>query len=144
MSETDWLTRTRWIMYGAASSLVESLQDQTKAQANWEKYVPKLTDVSAWESLAAELASKGAITEAEARRYVEERFKPQAQSQTPPQADPKPVAIEIEELPAQDSASSTDATPITAEDIAELMELTRQIETLRLDLEKRRLDGDPL
>ncbi|MEN9204408.1 MAG: hypothetical protein Q6J68_06890 [Thermostichales cyanobacterium SZTDM-1c_bins_54] len=140
MTETDWFTRTRWIVYGAASSLIESLQDQSKAQANWEKYGSKLTDVNAWDSLASELASKGAVTEEEARRYVEEMLNPKTSSPETPASNPGPVPIKIHEVVQE--AEATDTTPISAADIAELMDLTREIENLRLDLEKRRLDGD--
>ncbi|GAB4217741.1 MAG: hypothetical protein OHK0012_23380 [Synechococcales cyanobacterium] len=136
MNETDWLTRTRWIMYGAASSLVESLQDSQKAQENWQK-------LSNLDALTAELVAKGEITEAEARRYVEQMLAAKSEG-TPPATTPTPSAsaptvIEIVEEP---TAPPPTGDPVNADDIADLMDLTRQIESLRLDLERQRLDSD--
>jgi polyhydroxyalkanoate synthesis regulator phasin len=148
----DWFTRTRHIFYGTASSLVEMLQDPQKRTENLNKLSLDLGE------LADELAAKGALTEAEALEYVEQLRTLQSQ----PAQDPgvstgannqqAPVTIDIQDaetMPPESSPADPKPTePVTSDpsnrvsqaDIQALMDLTRQVESLRLDLERARTD----
>lgn len=150
----DWFTRTRHIFYGTASSLVEMLQDPQKRTENLNKLSLDLGE------LADELAAKGALTEAEALEYVEQLRTLQAQPAQDPtgvSSNQAPVTIEIEDIEIQnaetmppgsnpadpkpiESATSDPSNRVSQEDIQALMDLTRQVESLRLDLERSRTD----
>lgn len=145
----DWFTRTRHIFYGTASSLVEMLQDPQKRTENLNKLSLDLGE------LADELAAKGALTEAEALEYVEQLRNLQAQPAQDPtgvRSEPAPVTIEIQDAetmpPGSNPADPKPIEPITSDpsnrvsqaDIQALMDLTRQVESLRLDLERARTD----
>ena len=138
----SWMTRARHIFYGTASSVVEMLQDPDKRTENINKLSLDLGD------LADDLATKGALTEAEALQYLEHLQaiqKQQAAEATNQTSSPSaPVTITIQD--ADDSGSSVVLDPenqVSQDDIQALMDLTRQVESLRLDLERSRTDHQP-
>lgn len=156
-----WLTRARHIFYGTATSVIEALQDPDKRDENLAKLGMDLGD------LADELAGKGALTEAEALEYVQQMQRIQ-QEQTPsaapvtidiedPDADSQgskntDLRVETFELPIEPEVKIGDPseavevvveTPdnrVSQQDIQALMDLTRQVESLRMDLERQRAD----
>ncbi|NJL99525.1 MAG: hypothetical protein HC818_07890 [Synechococcaceae cyanobacterium RM1_1_27] len=132
----SWMTRARHIFYGTASSVVEMLQDPDKRTENINKLSLDLGD------LADELATKGALTEAEALQYLEQLQTIQKQQAAPAPNPSAPVTIIIQD--AQDSGPSVVLDPenqVSQDDIQALMDLTRQVEALRLDLEHSRTEG---
>jgi polyhydroxyalkanoate synthesis regulator phasin len=104
------------IAIGATTSLVESIQDSLKRDEN----VAKLrTD---WTLLAEEWAEKGAVTEQEARSFVDNWMAQQGGSTA-----------------SSPSTVYTSQAPTTSPDIkSDLQELTEQIAAIRLELEKMR------
>ena len=136
------MTRARHIFYGTASSVVEMLQDPDKRTENISKLSLDLGD------LADVLATKGALTEAEALQYLEHLQtiqKQQAAEKANGAPSPSaPVTITIQD--AEDSISPMILDPenqVSQDDIQALMDLTRQVESLRLDLERSRTDQQP-
>lgn len=140
----DWFTRARHIMYGTASTLLEMVQDPKKRDEGFGRLSQDLT------TLADELAEKGEQTEREALQFLET-------TQSSPPVDPSPstVVTPQPEATKKENEPNLKNTPnpvspspkgsksdntVTSEDIADLMSLTRQIESLRLDLEQKRLD----
>lgn len=124
---SDWFTRARHIFYGTATALVEILQDPEKRTENLNRLSMDLGQ------LAAELEQKGELIEQEAVRYVESLRDPGANA---PSASPDSEAP-VENAPPT-PASSPNKPAISREEMAELMELIYQIESLRLDLERLR------
>ncbi len=118
---SDWFTRARHIFYGTATALVEILQDPEKRTENLNRLSMDLGQ------LAAELEQKGELIEQEAVRYVESLRDAAANA---------PTTVPDSERPASPSAPA----PISKEEMAELMELIHQIESLRLDLERLRTE----
>jgi polyhydroxyalkanoate synthesis regulator phasin len=109
------------IALGATTTLVESIQDPLKRDEN----VAKLrTD---WTVLAEEWAEKGAVTEQEARSFMDNWLAQQRSS-----------------TPSSPSTASTSQGPTTSPDIkADLQELTEQVAAIRLELEKMRGSESP-
>jgi hypothetical protein len=150
-SSSDWFTRARHIFYGTATALVEILQDPEKRTENLNRLSMDLGQ------LAEELEQKGELTEQEAIRYLEglKDAATNAPSTAPDSETPVSTPSPAEPSPSVTSPSppptrAESPTPISKEEIAELMELTHQIESLRLDLERLRTDpaappsgGDP-
>ncbi len=150
-SSSDWFTRARHIFYGTATALVEILQDPEKRTENLNRLSMDLGQ------LAEELEQKGELTEQEAIRYLEglKDAAANAPSTAPDSETPVSAASPAETNPSATSPSppptrAENPTPVSKEEIAELMELTHQIESLRLDLERLRTDpaappsgGDP-
>jgi hypothetical protein len=150
----DWFTRARHIIYGTASTLVEMVQDPKKRDEGLSRLSRDLS------TLADELAEKGEQTEREALQYLETTQSSSSTSSTPVAPAPSSTGVSSqteatnkERVPdfknASDLASpkptsrvstSQPENKVTSEDIADLMALTRQIESLRLDLEQKRLD----
>ncbi len=138
----SWMTRARHIFYGTASSVVEMLQDPDKRTENISKLSLDLGD------LADILATKGALTEAEALQYLEQLQAIQKQQATEvsnrTSSPSAPVTITIQD--AEDPIPSVVLDPenqVSQDDIQALMDLTRQVESLRLDLERSRTEGQP-
>ncbi|MEN9222715.1 MAG: hypothetical protein Q6M04_09790 [Thermostichus sp. BF3_bins_97] len=143
-SSSDWFTRARHIFYGTATALVEILQDPEKRTENLNRLSMDLGQ------LAEELEQKGELTEQEAIRYLEGLKDAAANtpstapdSETPVSAPSpsEPVSSPTPTAPVAPTSTQTNKqTPISKEEIAELMELTHQIESLRLDLERLRTE----
>ncbi|MDX2272154.1 MAG: hypothetical protein NW237_09440 [Cyanobacteriota bacterium] len=133
----DWLTRARRIFYGTATALVEIIQDPDKRSENLNKLSLDLNQ------LADELAIKGEITEQEALRFIEQINQQNTadSSSAPPDDASSPVSPPP---PAPPPAPEGSPTPqVSSDEISELMELTRQIESLRMDLERLRTQDPP-
>jgi len=126
---SDWFTRARHIFYGTATALVEILQDPEKRTENLNRLSMDLSQ------LAAELEQKGELIEQEAIRYVESLRDPGANA---PSASPD-AGAPVENNPPT-TVSSPNKPAISREEMAELMELIHQIESLRLDLERLRTE----
>ncbi len=139
---SDWLTRARYLVYGTAASFVEMLQDPEKRTENISKLGMDI------DLLAEELVAKGQLTEQEAIQYVEQA---QAQAQvtedSDPAADPIPETESAQATedpdPAETSSPMAETARISPEDVSNLMGLTREIERLRMDMERFRTDAEP-
>lgn len=122
---TDLLQQGLRVTLGATASLIEILQDSQKRDENLNKLK---TDLS---QLADEWAEKGAVTEQEARSFVDTLLEQRQQSTT-------------SETPASDT-TATDSPPTTSPDIQlGLQELTAQIAAIRAELEKLRDPNPPV
>ncbi len=128
---SDWFTRARHIFYGTATALVEILQDPEKRAENLNRLSMDLAQ------LAAELEQKGELIEQEAVRYVESLRETTASTPTPLPNRERPASPSA---PAESNSATTASAPISKEEMAELMELIHQIESLRLDLERLRTE----
>ncbi|MEN9203593.1 MAG: hypothetical protein Q6J46_05860 [Thermostichus sp. DG02_2_bins_29] len=138
---SDWFTRARHIFYGTATALVEILQDPEKRTENLNRLSMDLGQ------LAEELEQKGELTEQEAIRYLEglRDAAANAPSTAPDRETPTSTPSSSEATSGSPPASTANSVPvakISREEIAELMELIHQIESLRLDLERLRTDPD--
>ncbi|MGQ9836975.1 MAG: hypothetical protein ACUVRV_03150 [Cyanobacteriota bacterium] len=135
---SDWFTRARHIFYGTATALVEILQDPEKRTENLNRLSMNLGQ------LAEELEQKGELTEQEAIRYLESLK--DATVNTPSTASDSETPVSTRRPPENSSEAAASLPPTSArpsvskEEIAELMELIHQIESLRLDLERLRTD----
>jgi len=132
---SDWFTRARHIFYGTATALVEILQDPEKRAENLNRLSMDLAQ------LAAELEQKGELIEQEAVRYVESLRDAAANAPATVSDSERPVSppAPAESTPPT-TASPAGPAPISKEEMAELMELIHQIESLRLDLERLRTE----
>ena len=109
------------ISLGATTSLVETLQDPQKREESLSQLRFELSQrVSEW-------AEKGAITEQEARRLIEQTWRQQGQPGRSPETE-TPSDIPV--------APPTTATSPSSQ--LEIEELTAQIAALRTELEKLR------
>ncbi|MEN9225106.1 MAG: hypothetical protein Q6L60_02200 [Thermostichus sp. HHBFW_bins_43] len=139
-SSSDWFTRARHIFYGTATALVEILQDPEKRTENLNRLSMDLGQ------LAEELEQKGELTEQEAIRYLEGLKDAAANTPSTAPDSEMPGSVPSPSEPVSSStatapvAPASTQTPISKEEIAELMELTYQIESLRLDLERLRTE----
>jgi polyhydroxyalkanoate synthesis regulator phasin len=123
---TQLLQKGLRVTLGATASLIEVLQDPEKREQNLARLRSDLSQ------LAEEWDTKGAMTEQEARNFVdtllEQRHRQQAQSSYDPTAQ----------------ASTATATPTAPPDVQlELQELTAQIAAIRTELEKLRNQNSP-
>lgn len=107
------------ITLGAATTLVETLQDPLQRERSLTNLSSKLGQLS------EEWAEKGAVTEQEAREFV---------SRTWGQAEPRSSTVTVD-VPATVPPSSTTA-PATVQ--ADLQELTAQITAIREEVERLR------
>jgi len=115
----DLMQKSFRVSLGATTALVESLQDPQKRDENWTKMQ---TDFG---QLTEEWAEKGAVTEQEARSFVDNLMSEPASQSTASTSDP--------------SSATTTGTPTADPDIQqELQELTAHIIALREELEKLR------
>ncbi|AMW27044.1 MULTISPECIES: hypothetical protein [Arthrospira] len=112
------------VTLGATSSLIEILQDPQKREANLETIQSQLNE------LAQEWAEKGAITEEEARSFVDTLLS-QSQSTQSSEVDSSNITTPT------DSTESEVSSPQTNE-ITEIQNLTSQIAKLREELERLR------
>ncbi len=107
------------IAVGATATLVESLQDAQKREETFAKI--QSPDLG---KLTEELAEKGAVTEQEARNFVETLL-----NQSQGTANPTPGATTADPTPASEPVASADSQQ-------EVRDLTAQIAALRAELEK--------
>ncbi len=122
---TDLLQQGLRVTLGATASLIEILQDPQKRDENLNKLK---TDLG---QLADEWAAKGALTEQEARSFVDTLLE-QRQRQTPSE-------------PSTADTTTTDSPPTASPDIQlGLQELTAQIAAIRAELEKLRDPNPPV
>ncbi|MFS8867598.1 hypothetical protein [Synechococcus sp. H65.1] len=127
---SDWFTRARHLFYGTATALVEILEDPQKRAESFSRLSVD------WAALATELEQKGEQIEQEAVRYLES-LRRQASKASDPAVDSQAPASP----PARSSSPTpAPAAPISQEEMAELMELIHQIESLRLELERLRTE----
>lgn len=119
-SLTQMLQKGLHVTLGAASSLVEALQNPQQREENLDKIQSQLNQ------LAEEWAEKGAVTEQEARNFVDTLLARRQDSQSysrsssSGQSTPTPTAV---------------ADP---EPVENIQELTAQIAALREELERLR------
>lgn len=118
---TQMLQQGFRVTLGATSSLIEILQDPQKREANLENIQFQLNE------LAQEWAEKGAITEEEARSFVDTLLSNSEQSQS----------SDIVNSTITTSAESESSTSSTNE-VTEIQDLTTQIANLREELERLR------
>ncbi|MCU0516569.1 MAG: hypothetical protein MUC60_06805 [Oscillatoria sp. Prado101] len=116
---TEFLQKGFRVTLGATSALIESLQDSQKREETFSKMQ------SDFGGLTEEWAEKGALTEREARNFVDTLLSQQGQ---PAAGDTTSTA---------GTTVNTSASPVTdPEDQKDLRELTAQIAALRAELEK--------
>ncbi|MGC9524338.1 MAG: hypothetical protein ACP5D7_02240 [Limnospira sp.] len=109
------------VTLGATSSLIEILQDPQKRDENLEKIQSQLSQ------LAEEWAEKGAVTEEEARSFVDTILSNSGQSEPG-------TTVNSGATPAPPPAP----TASSSGEIGEIQELTNQIATLRAELKNLR------
>ncbi|MBW4491974.1 MAG: hypothetical protein KME26_02485 [Oscillatoria princeps RMCB-10] len=124
---TEFLQKGFRVTLGATSTLIESLQDPQKGAQTLSKMQ------SDFGGLTEEWAEKGAVTEREARNFVDTLLTQQGQ---PAPGDTTSTA---------GTTVTTSASPVTEpEDQKDLRELTAQIAALRAELEKlQKQDSQP-
>lgn len=113
------LQKSFHVSLGATSALIEALQDPEKREENLAKLQLDFDD------LAQEWAAKGAVTEAEARNFVDNVLS-QTVEQVEHQASP--------ETPASQQTASTSMRDLGVQ--SELQGLTAQLAAIRTELEK--------
>ncbi len=116
---TEMIQKGFRVTLGATSALIDGIQDSAKREETLSKMQ------SDFGQLTEEWAEKGAITEQEARNFVDTLLKQQGQSagsETPPAGGTKATG-----------AATSDTDPRVQE---ELLELTAQLAALRNELQK--------
>lgn len=114
------------VAVGATASLIELLQDPQKQTENFNPWN------SDWDELTKQWAEKGEVTEREARNFVDNMWNQQTASGNSPSTDtPTP--------PSESSATPSDSEPEVS---SELQDLTKQIASLRAELEKLQQEKD--
>lgn len=109
------------VSLGATTSLIETLQDPQKREENLYQLNSQLTQ------RIAEWAEKGAITEQEARRFIDEMLRQRSNPErSPATATPSETVT---------TSPKTTASPNVQ---LEIEELTAQISAIRTELEKLR------
>ncbi|GAB4278642.1 MAG: hypothetical protein Fur0025_05320 [Oscillatoriaceae cyanobacterium] len=136
------------VAVGATASLIEILQDPSKREENLSKLN------SDWGVLAEELATKGELTEREARQFVENMWN---QQQSSPTGDGRPgegeqgrrgdsdPSADAQEGGRGDETPAPNATATADPEIqGELRNLTQQLAALRAELERlQQTDSNP-
>lgn len=126
---TQLLTKGFRVTLGAASSLVEILQDPHKRDENLSKLSSELNQ------LADEWAQKGEITEQEARNLVDSLLK------QPGKSEGQETNANSETVDIAAISSPAPGTPPKMEN--DIQDLTAQISALRAELEKLRSEDHP-
>ncbi|MGL5080344.1 MAG: hypothetical protein ACRC8A_02540 [Microcoleaceae cyanobacterium] len=121
-SLTQMLQKGLHVTLGAVSSLVEALQNPQRREEDLEKIQSQLNQ------LAEEWAEKGAVTEQEARNFVDTLLarRQDTQSYSRPNSS------------GQSTATTASATVADPEPVENIQELTTQIAALREELERLR------
>ena len=123
---TEFIQKSFRVSLGAAASAVEAIQDP---QASASKFSDIGTD---FERLADELEVKGALTEKEAREFVD-NFSDNFDGQWP-----NPFAPNA----ASDATVNTVAKPVADTGIqAEIKALTEQLSSIRQEIEQLKAQG---
>lgn len=111
------LQRGFHVTLGATASVVEILQDPQRRDANLNRLRLE------WNQLAEEWATKGEVTEREARSYVDQWIAERRSAGEPPTV----------------TTTATTVVPSTSSDAQlELQELTAQLAAMRAELERLR------
>jgi polyhydroxyalkanoate synthesis regulator phasin len=110
------------VTLGATATLIESLQDPQRREANFSKFATEVNQ------LAEEWESKGATTEQEARNFVDTLWRQQNGSPDSQSTYSDPTSAQ----------SSQSASPATADVQQDLQELTAQLAAIRAEIEKLR------
>jgi polyhydroxyalkanoate synthesis regulator phasin len=108
------------ITLGATSSLLETLQDPQKRDANLSELKTK------WSQQAEDWAAKGAVTEEEARNFVDRLWQQRSYGTRPTSTNPPSNPVTVTTPNPDPQARS------------EIQDLTAQIATLRSELENLR------
>lgn len=114
------LQKSFHVTLGATASFAEVLQDSQKRDESWRKLTENLAE------LTQEWSEKGKITEDEARNFVDNLMK---QKGSTPDTASEPDSSGMTEQPEASTVSNPQA---------EIEELTKQISTLRSELEELR------
>lgn len=112
------------VSLGATTSLVETIQDPQKREESLYELRTQLSQ------RVIEWAEKGAVTEQEARRFIEQIWN---QSRTPERSSSSETPPDI--------STSPSATATSPNAQLEIEELTAQIAAIRTELEKLRNTG---
>lgn len=112
------------VTLGATSSLIEILQDPQKRETNLENIRSQLNE------LAQEWAEKGAITEEEARTFVDTLFS-KSESTKSTEVNSSTITTPTDSTESGVSSSQTN-------EITEIQNLTSQIAKLREELQRLR------
>jgi polyhydroxyalkanoate synthesis regulator phasin len=128
---TQLLQKGMRVTLGATASLIEVIQDPEKREQNLARLRSDLGQ------LAEEWDTKGAMTEQEARNFVDTLLEQRNRQQTQSSYDGT--------TPASSTATSPNpANPTASPDVQlELQELTAQIAAIRTELEKLRNPSSP-
>ncbi|NJK37694.1 MAG: hypothetical protein HC835_13380 [Oscillatoriales cyanobacterium RM2_1_1] len=118
---TQMLQKGLRVTLGAASSLVEVLQNPQRREENLEKIQSQLTQ------LAEEWTEKGAVTEQEARNFVDSLL---ARAQSGPENSGSSVP--------RSASVTTTVTVSDPEPVENIQDLTEQLAALREELERLR------
>jgi polyhydroxyalkanoate synthesis regulator phasin len=121
---TKLLQKGFYVTLGATASLLETIQDPTKREQNLSSFRQDI------DTLTQELAEKGAVTEAEARNFVDTLISRKIDRPTSNASEPDFTSV---------TTVTTTATSVADKDVpADLKELTQQITDLRAELESLR------
>lgn len=111
------LQRGFHVTLGATASVVEILQDPTRREANLNRLRLE------WDQLSEEWATRGEVTEREARSYVDQWVAERRASAEPPTVN----------------TTATTVIPSTESEVQlELQELTAQLAAMRAELDRLR------
>ena len=125
---TQLLQKGLRVTLGATASLIEVLQDPEKREQNLSRLRSDLGQ------LAEEWDTKGAMTEQEARNFVDTLLEQRNRQQAQPTYDPTSPTV----------GNTNPASPTAPPDVQlELQELTAQIAAIRTELEKLRNPDSP-
>lgn len=124
---TQLLQKGFRVTLGATATIVESIQDPQRREANLSKLTTELSQ------LAEEWEAKGVTTEQEARNFVDTMFSQGASSSASTSYTAPPAS-------SPSSASSTSASADVQQD---LQELTAQIAAIRAEIERIRAQDNP-
>ena len=171
---SDWLTRARHIFFGTAATFVEMIEDPEKREENWNKMSMDINELAQELAVKGQMTEAEALRQIqEQQRQHQSPQNPQAPPQDPhPQSSPPASESPSEPRSAATSSEPSSSTappigsqrstpppppdpeppappkgePVSVDDISALMDLTREVERLRRDLEDRRTshaDSDP-
>jgi polyhydroxyalkanoate synthesis regulator phasin len=120
---TELIQKGFRVTLGATATLVETLQDPQRREANLSKLTTELSQ------LAEEWETKGATTEQEARNFVDTLWRERANQAT------SPTASQSAPQPPATSTGPASTPPDVQQD---LQELTAQIAAIRAEIERLR------
>jgi polyhydroxyalkanoate synthesis regulator phasin len=128
---TQILQKGFYITLGATASLLEMLQDPAKREQNLSSLREDI------DSLAQELAEKGAVTEAEAKNFVDTLISRQINKNQPTSNSPDTSQTDATNF--TNMTVNTTASTVGEKSVPEdLKELTQQLADLRAELESIR------